>query len=59
MLEVPDTLHNIVALILAGAFVCLGWSCMAWLWGLIPLWGRVVVACVLAILAVLLLLGRL
>ncbi len=58
MLEIPDTIHNIVALLVAAFFLAIGWGIGSWLWGLLPLWGRVVAACVLCVLCVLLLLGR-
>lgn len=51
-------LHTLAALLVLSCVAVFGWSVGAWLFSLLTLPGRVVVACVVLLAAVLLVLGR-
>lgn len=58
MLEIPDTLHNIIALACAGLIVGFAWQIGAFAAGLLSTTGKIIALCVLLIALAALVFGK-
>jgi hypothetical protein len=58
MLEIPDNLHNVIALLCAGLLVGFAWSIGAFAAGLLSTNGKIVALVVLLIVLVILVFGK-
>ena len=58
MLEIPNTLHNIIALLCAGLIIGFAWSIGTFAAGLLSTPGKIIALCVLLILLVILMFGK-